>query len=91
MILNKAFLKVFYEIALHPTHRNNFKLIAQIHDSILFQFRIGHEYLCEMVRNCMEIPVTVVGCDGKERTFTVPADIKAGKEGKGAVYWSETE
>lgn len=91
MVLNQAFIKVFYEIATHPAHRNNFKLCAQIHDSILFQFREGHEYLCAMVQSCMQIPVTVVGCDGKERTFTVPADVKAGKDGKGAIYWSETE
>lgn len=91
MVLNKAFIKVFYEIALHPTHSKNFKLCAQIHDSILFQFRIGHDYLCDMVRKAMEIPVTVTGCDGVTRTFTVPADIKAGKDGLGAMYWSDTE
>lgn len=91
MVLNKAFLKVFYEIALHPQHSKNFKLCAQIHDSILFQFRAGHEYLCEMVKKAMEIPVTVTGYDGKTRTFTVPAAVKAGKDGKGATHWSLTE
>jgi len=39
----------------------------------------------------MEIPVTVKGYDGKTRTFTVPAAIKAGKDGSGAYRWSETE
>lgn len=91
MMLNKAFLKVFYEIALHPDHGQNFRLLAQIHDSILFRFREGHEYLCALVKQAMEIPVTVTGYDGKTRTFTVPAAIKAGKNGKGAKYWSETE
>jgi len=91
MVLNKAYLKVFYEIALHPTHGKNFKLCAQIHDSILFQFRVGHEYLCEAVKTCMELPVTVKGCDGKTRTFTVPAAIKAGKDGTGATHWNLTE
>lgn len=89
--LNKAFMKVFYEIAIHPEKRKIFRLLSQIHDSILFLFKEGHEYLAEEVRKCMEIPVTVTGYDGKERTFTVPAAIKAGKDGKGAHRWSETE
>ena len=89
--LNRAFMKVFYEIAINPQYRDNFKLIAQIHDSILFQFRIGHEYLCDMVRKCMELPVTVKGADGVVRTYTVPADIKDGKKHLGAIRWSLTE
>jgi DNA polymerase I-like protein with 3'-5' exonuclease and polymerase domains len=91
MTLNRAFLKVFYTIAINPEHATNFKLCAQIHDSILFQCRVGHEYLAEQVKKCMEIPVTVVGCDGITREFTVPADIKGGKDGLGAKYWSDTE
>lgn len=91
MTLNKAFMKVFYEIALHPSYRMHFKLLAQIHDSILFQFREGHEYLVDMVKERMEIPVTIKGADGVTRTFTVPAAAKAGPDGKGALRWSETE
>lgn len=82
--LNKAYMRVFYEIAMHPEHRNNFKLCAQIHDSILGQYRIGHEYLAQVVKDMMEIPVTVKGADGITRTFTVPAAVKLG--GK---YWSD--
>jgi hypothetical protein len=91
MTLNKAFMKVFYDIQLHPQHRLHFKLNAQIHDSILFQFREGHAYLADMVKERMEIPVTIKGADGVTRTFVVPAAIKAGKNGKPAKYWSETE
>lgn len=87
--LNKAYMLVFYTIALNPRYLNNFKLCAQIHDSILFQFREGHEYLCDLVRGCMEIPVVIKSYDGKERTFTVPAAIKAGKDGKGALSWAD--
>ena len=89
MTLNKAFMRVFYEIALK--YPNDFRLLAQIHDSILFQFREGFEFLADRVKAIMEIPVTVTGYDGKTRTFTVPAAIKAGKDGKGALRWSETE
>lgn len=89
--LNKGFMAVFYDIAMNPKYSPNFKLVAQIHDSILFQWREGHEYLCDMVKERMEIPVTIRAYDGKIRTFTVPAGIKAGTNGKHAKYWSETE
>lgn len=91
--LNKAFMDVFYNIAINPKYSDNFKLIAQIHDSILFQYRIGHEYLCDMVRQAMEIPLLIKGYDGKVRAFKVPAAVKSGTEKSGGVakYWSETE
>ena len=91
MTLNKAFMAVFYKIAINPIHSANFKLCAQIHDSILFQCRIGHEYLAQQVKELMEIPVTITGYDGITRTFTVPAALKAGADGKGAERWSTTE
>lgn len=91
MTLNKAFMRVFYDIAINPTHSKDFKLCAQIHDSILFQFREGKEFLADMVRQRMEIPVTIKGYDSKVRTFVVPAAIKAGKDNKGSLYWSDTE
>lgn len=89
--LNKAFLKVFFHIAMNPKYAEHFKLLAQIHDSILFQYRIGHEYLCSMVKDYMEVPVKIKAYDGAIRTFTVPAGVKAGKDGEPAKYWSETE
>jgi DNA polymerase I-like protein with 3'-5' exonuclease and polymerase domains len=91
MVLNKAYMRVFYEIAMHPQYSMHFKLCAQIHDSILFQFREGHSYLVDMVKSRMEIPVTIKGADGVVRTFVVPAAAKAGPDGKGAFRWSETE
>lgn len=94
--LNKAYLTVFHDIAMNPKHSNNFKLCAQIHDSILFQYRVGHEYLCDMVRERMEIPITIRAYDGVIRTFVVPAGAKKGDHlpspntGK-ATHWSMTE
>ena len=84
MTLNKAYLRVFTEIALK--HPRDFKLMAQIHDSIFFQYRIGHEHLAHKVKELMEIPVTIKDIKGIERTFTVPAALKCGK-----TYWSELE
>ncbi len=89
MTLNKAFMKIFYEIALK--NPKDFKLLAQIHDSVLFQFREGRTDLAEAVKKAMEIPVTVKGYDGKERTFTVPAALKAGVDGQGSLNWGLTE
>lgn len=72
MILNKAFLSVFLELGLNP----NFKLQAQIHDSILFQYRIGHEYLLDRVKELMTFPVPVTDCKGITRDLIVPVDVK---------------
>ena len=87
--LNKAYTKVFYDIAIHPKYCDNFKLTAQVHDSIFFQARFGHEYLCDMVVERMEIPITIRGFDGEVRTFTVPAECKSGKVDYTAKYWSD--
>lgn len=94
--LNRAYLRVFHDIAIHPEHSSNFKLISQIHDSILFQYREGHEYLADMVKERMEIPIRIADIKGKVREFTVPAALKLGKVDKDgnfkrAKYWSETE
>ena len=91
MRLNKAFMRVFYEIAMHPLHGKNFYLLGQIHDSIPHFFKEGHEYLSKRVAEIMTITLEVTGADGKRRKYTVPAAIKAGKDGKGVKYWNETE
>ncbi len=82
--LNRAYLQVFRAICLDPELAPHFKLIAQIHDSILFQYRIGHEHICEYIKEIMEQPVTITGYDNIEHTFVVPVDIN-----HGVKYWSE--
>lgn len=91
--LNRSYLSVFQDIAIHTEHSKNFKLLAQIHDSIFFQYRIGHEHLCDMVVERMQVPVTIRAYDGVVRTFVVPAGAKRGLHtAQGfAKYWSETE
>lgn len=96
MVLNQAFMRVFYEIAMNPKYAPYFRLVGQIHDSIPFFYHKDHLYLPDMVKEMMEIPVKIKDIKGIERTFTVPAALKIGKtdkEGnfKRAVYWSETE
>lgn len=91
--LNEAYMDVFYKIAI--PFSNDFRLHAQIHDSILFSYRAGFEHLAEKVKECMEIPVTVRDVHGITRTFTVPAALKLGKIGPDGLqrseYWSATE
>jgi DNA polymerase I-like protein with 3'-5' exonuclease and polymerase domains len=82
MTLNRAWLAVFVNISLK--HPNDFKLLAQVHDSILFQYRIGHHNLAMKVKELMEIPITIKDIKGTQRAFTVPAALKHGKK-----YWSE--
>lgn len=89
MKLNKAYLRVFYEVALpNPT---TFRLCAQIHDSILFQFAEGSEHHMQEVQERMEITIDIVAATGKRYRYTVPAALKAGADGAGARYWSDTE
>ena len=96
MVLNKAFMRVFYDIAMNPKYAPYFRLLGQIHDSIPFFYHQDHLYLPDMVKERMEIPVTIKDIKGVERTFTVPAALKIGivnSEGElvRAKYWSETE
>lgn len=96
MVLNEAYMKVFYDIAMNPKYSPYFRLVGQIHDSIPFFYHKDHLYLPDMVKERMEIPVKITDIKGITRTFTVPAALKIGKTGKDgvlkrAVYWSETE
>lgn len=96
MVLNKAFMRVFYDIAINPTYAPYFRLVGQIHDSIPFFYHEDHLYLPDMVKERMEIPVRITDIKGVEREFTVPAALKIGKLDKEgnlirARYWSETE
>ena len=76
MTLNKAWLRIFYEIALaEPV---DFKLCAQIHDSILFQYRVGRDDLIWRVYKCMLFDIPVVDTFGTSRILRVPVGMKAG-------------
>jgi DNA polymerase I-like protein with 3'-5' exonuclease and polymerase domains len=74
MTLNKAFLAVFYKVWL--PNQADFKLYGQIHDSILFGYRHGHEHLAQAVKDCMEFDVPVVDISGMKRILRVPVDLK---------------
>lgn len=82
--LNIAWMRIFREVALAEPF--DFKLCAQIHDSILFQYRKGREDLVQRVAELMYFPVRVTDCKGIERDLRVPIDMKAGSR-----VWSELE
>lgn len=82
--LNKAYLKVFYDVAL-PNPRD-FKLGPQIHDSIVFQYRTGRQDLAFAVKQCMEMDIPITDTFGVKRTLRVPVDMKGG-----ATRWNEVK
>jgi DNA polymerase family A len=84
MTLNRAYNRVFHNIWI--PHYKDFKLCAQIHDSILFQYRIGREDLAWKVADCMRIPTEVKDTYGKVRTLVIPTDLKGG-----ASRWSDVK
>ena len=55
MTLNQAVLAVFVQV--WKEHHKNFKLVAQIHDSIFFQYREGYQHLAWKVKELMKIPM----------------------------------
>lgn len=79
--LNRAWLAVFYNVW-YPNQRD-FKLCAQIHDSILFQYRKGRMDLVDAVGRNMVIPTPVTDVHGVTRTLVVPVAIKCG-----GTHWS---
>lgn len=81
-ILNKAYRKVFYNIWL--PNQQDFRLHAQIHDSIFFAYRIGRQDLAYQVAREMNIPTPVKDTFGITRTLIVPVDLKGE-----AARWSE--
>lgn len=72
--LNIAFLKVWKNIAL--PNPNDFKLHAQIHDSIFFAYRKSRPDLALRVKEEMSVPIEVTDIFGVTRTLRVPVDLK---------------
>ncbi|TFZ81668.1 DNA polymerase [Candidatus Macondimonas diazotrophica] len=72
MLLDRAFLAAFKELGNNP----DFKLLAQIHDSIFFQVRKGHDHLAHRVKELMTNTIPVRDCFGTLRNMTIPVDLK---------------
>jgi DNA polymerase I-like protein with 3'-5' exonuclease and polymerase domains len=77
-IINRGFRRVFWKIQV--PNWPDFRLKAQIHDSILGQYRVGRTDFVESANKLMVQTILVVDCKGKEREMTIPTDIKGGAE-----------
>lgn len=80
-IINDGFVRVFNEIQLREW--KNFRIKAQIHDSILFQYRKGALELAIEARKLLVRPTQVRDVKGVTRTMTIPVALKAE-----ATHWS---
>ena len=74
MCLNMAYNKVFHNISLRLPRE--FKLGPQIHDSILFQYKIGATALAFQVAEEMRLEVNIRDTFGVTRGLVVPTDLK---------------
>lgn len=82
-IINKCFVRLWKD-QMYGDLRGKLRLKAQIHDAILFQYRIECPEVPGIVRERMRYPVEVTDCFGTTRTMLIPPDMSAGK-----VRWSE--
>jgi len=76
--LNKAVRLVFDRV--WKPHNEIFKMNAQIHDSLLFQYRDGNEWLGDKVSECMVEAGTIDVTDisGVTRRMVIPTDLSMG-------------
>lgn len=70
-IINEGFRKVYKKLHVGNTHK--FRIKAQIHDSVAFQYREDCEHYVWDVKELMEIPIKVKG-----RTLLIPMAAKGG-------------
>lgn len=74
-IINRGLKRVFYELQMR--HWRDFRIKAQIHDSIVGQYRIGHLHLVEAADRMVRQTVEVVDIKGVRRKMAIPTDVKA--------------
>lgn len=79
-IINKEWYQIWLA-TLYGELRGLVRIKAQIHDSLLFQYKIGFDP--KIVLRYMQTAVEITGADGKTRTMKIPSDIKFG-----AKAWS---
>ena len=82
-IINKCFFRIWKD-TIYGDLRGLVRLKAQIHDSILFQYRNTASGLPQIIRDRMRMEVQVTDCFGIVRSMLIPPDMSAGK-----TRWSE--
>jgi hypothetical protein len=81
MIVNKEFMAVWRWAVKNYTV---IRLKAQIHDSILFQYKIGEDWVVDKVQSFMNTTIEVEGSDNVVRPLCIPTDVK-----KGLTHWGK--
>lgn len=76
-IINKEWYTIWRE-TMYGKLRLRVRIKAQIHDSILFQYRQGDDSAPTEVQEMMKTAVPVKGADGVTRTLVIPTDMKCG-------------
>lgn len=78
-IINEGFKELFWKVQV--PNSKNFRLKAQVHDSILGQVRIGYEkLLLPKVKEILTRPTKVKDLvNGVERIMTIPVSMKVGQ------------
>lgn len=82
-IINKRFYAL-WKRQIYGDLKGIFRIKAQIHDSIFFQYRITNPEVPGLVQEGMRTEVSVTDCFGITRTMVIPPDMGAGKK-----RWSE--
>ena len=76
-ILNKEWYIIWRE-TIYGSLRDLVRVKAQIHDSILFQYRTNFDP--RAILAFMDTPIKVTGADGVIRTMLIPSDLKCGAD-----------
>jgi len=86
--LNKAVVRVFYDIWKQGDNSDNLLIHAQIHDSLLYSLREGHEYLQDQIELLMyeSSKVNVTDISGITRQLHVPVD-----KAKPGFQWADSK
>jgi hypothetical protein len=82
-IINKCFYSIWRR-QIYGDLRGKFRIKAQIHDSILFQYRSSCPEVPGLVREGMRQAITVTDTFGITRTMVIPPDMNSGTK-----RWSE--
>lgn len=77
-IVNREYYTVWRE-QIYGTLQGIFRIKAQIHDSIFFQYRRDRPDVPEIVHGMMKTRVDVKGADGVVRNMFIPSDVSCGK------------
>ena len=84
MIVNKELMDIFRWWLLEDGIAVVLRLKAQIHDSIFFQYKIGHDWVVAKLNSFMQTTVDVRGSDGVVRPLFIPTDTK-----QGMIHWGK--